>query len=159
MSYDVRRTEMCGEKNTLCISNPIGQPSGNEIRMGMEIERLRAELAERDSMPSHTCRRGLRRVGSADACEDCCGAFITNEQIDAAVQMITNWGKKGTSIDRDAERLGWFVLNRIGIVACEKCGGSGEKCVTGYDERLHADTDAEYPCPACHAHGWRRSEK
>jgi len=65
--------------------------------------------------------------------------IFTPDQIDAA--WADAWGKyRGTD-----STAGFSSLEKVGIVACEECGGSG-----GIPEGGNIRT-----CPSCDGHGWR----
>jgi len=65
---------------------------------------------------------------------------VTTEQIDAAWESIAHKDIRG-SWDYGALRTLW----KLGIVACEECGGS---------KRVN-DGDMDQPCPYCDGHGWK----
>jgi len=75
--------------------------------------------------------------------------IITTDQIDAAWEYVQNilFATKGNA---DFKRFAKEIFERIGIVACEKCGGSGS--YTGTDE--DHDRPVQRNCKACHVHGW-----
>ena len=67
------------------------------------------------------------------------GHLVTYKQINAA--WADAWGKyRGTD-----STAGFSSLEKVGIVACEECGGSG-----GIPEGGNIRT-----CPSCDGHGWR----
>ena len=80
-------------------------------------------------------------------CEDS-HVRITTAQIDAAWGLLRNL----ESIPSTHSDTAHDILECIGIIACEECGGSGEK-----DEYPDPNDDlpAPGPCPSCNGHGWR----
>jgi len=76
--------------------------------------------------------------------------IITTDQIDAAWEYVQNilFATKGNA---DFKRFAKEIFERIGIVACEECGGSG---VVREHERGYED-GVEDTCPSCHGHGWK----
>ena len=62
--------------------------------------------------------------------------LITNEMIDAAVDLIENLyssddQRHGLGIIEVAKSYMWKALNKLGIFRCEGCGGSGKKADGG----------------------------
>ena len=68
--------------------------------------------------------------------------LLTQDQIDAA------WEHTDNEPPRSNEALA--TLAELGIVACEKCGGSGR----GETEHAGALGEFEWVCDSCHGHGW-----
>ena len=108
-------------------------------RAAITIERLRAELAEKDKRIAELERESEWKAMKQPLCADC--HIITTEQIDAAWET-RHWG----TVPNQTEEHVDDALERLGIVACEECGGSG--IPTPYE------IGSWESCPSCHGHGW-----
>ena len=128
-----------------------------------EIERLRAEnKAAWDSAEynAQRARDAEKRIEELHEDNDAliaqlspkAGYFFTDEQLDAAWEYVQNilFATKGNA---DFKRFAKEIFERIGVVACEECGGSG---VVREHERGYED-GVEDTCPSCHGHKWKKT--
>ena len=81
----------------------------------------------------------------------------TEEQIDAAWELLVE--KAGLfGWDSGWAQILLFVFARLGIVACEECGGSGVEEFKDNCYHTGIKVDATRDCPTCHrngkSHGW-----
>jgi len=124
---------------------------------------LRAELADQKylrQIAEGRQERADKRIEELEKQQDIhCGVIqdlvcedshvrITTAQIDAAWGLLRNL----ESIPSTHSDTAHDILECIGIIACEECGGSGEK-----DEYPDPNDDlpAPGPCPSCNGHRWR----
>jgi len=75
--------------------------------------------------------------------------LLTQGQIDAAWET-RHWG---TVPDHTEEHVD-DALERLGIVACEECGGSGERDRSMYQPNGDPTDPTPDECSSCHGHGW-----
>ena len=79
------------------------------------------------------------------------GAFITTEQLASGEVVLLTQGQIDAAWDAvvvnptDQGMRAHEVVEMLGIVACEECGGSGVLTPDGLPDR---------ECPSCHGHGW-----
>ena len=120
-----------------------------------EIERLRAEAAEKDAKIQRLESRGIsdmqfelkEKDERIEEMEEALSKSIMHQkELDRCVhitaeQIDTAWTLTGPSAyGQYAED----VVRIFNIAACEECGGS---------KRVN-DGDMDQPCPSCHGHGW-----
>jgi len=119
------------------IDGEMVAPEICEDDINEEIDRLRAELAEKDKHIEELLEAEIESIVGVFRN----GHLVTYKQIDAA------WGQKYFYDGVDGPLI---RANLVNIVACEKCGGSGS--YTGTDE--DHDRPVQRLCKACHGHGW-----
>jgi len=111
-----------------------------------EIERLRAELSEKDKRIAELTR-DLHVAEEELYYPDKHGCVvITEADIDKAWRIAQR-------ADLDVQRWLAMAFAEVGIVACSECGGSGDKI-----DRSEEPGFVEDDCPVCHrngvSHGW-----
>ena len=121
-----------------------------------EIERLRSghdEAVKQHNMIIDHYKQRIEELESRDIGEDiqefnhAHGVYeITTEQIDAAWRY---W-KPYDPTKREA-----LIFQTLGIVACEECGGSGERDRSMYQPNGDPTDPTPDECPYCCGHGWK----
>ena len=110
----------------------------DQIRnMDFDISHLQNECSEKDKRIGELEQdreRGLEERGYH---------IITTDQIDAA------WSDAWRKYQGTNSTAGFSSLEKVGIVACGGCGGSG---------KAEYPLEGNYgPCPSCHGHGWKKT--
>jgi len=116
-----------------------------------EYERLTDELADALKNESHYAKEIIekdKRIEELErdrslGLEERGYHIITTEQIDAA------WSDAWRKYQGTNSTAGFSSLEKVGIVACGGCGGSG---------KAEYPLEGNYgPCPSCHGHGWKKT--
>jgi hypothetical protein len=103
-----------------------------------ENRALEARIEELEKQKAQTERIFDEYCAKVKGFNDC-HHHITNDQIDAAVLLLTRHGLK-MAVD-----LGWLILGIFHIFRCEGCD-----CYQGMSDPARVNK----PCPDCDGHGW-----
>ncbi len=110
-----------------------------------EIESLRAEIEAGEKLRAfaHECNMKQRDSLRAEVAE-------RDKRIDKAWKYVQGV-LFATNGNADLRRFAREIFERLGIVACEECGGSG---TVGQQTQYPEPLD-ESECPSCGGHGWK----
>lgn len=147
-------------------SNHERSVCGNQmIEAAGEIERLKDEAVHNEGVMvalKEGYQQALDRIAELEGTVEyieldgggdpsaCVVHIITDEQIDAAVEVAEHYRLSEIYQHRNAAEKIWEALNKLGIKRCEGCDH-------GYVNEGDPDTEnVGDRCPDCNGHGWVR---
>jgi len=122
------------------------------------IDELEEKIAEKDKRIEELKKESEWKAMKQLLCADY--HIITTEQLASGEVVLLKQGQidKAWRLAVQDETLGttgaFAILRELGIVACEECGGSGERDRSMYQPNGDPTDPTPDECPYCHGHGW-----